>query len=285
VEASWVEETIREHGEDSHYVQAKVYARFPTGGPSRVIPSSWIDAAHEAEEPEPDQDLLRLCDLDLPEETAAWRVRRGAWIRLGVDVAADGGDELVISRMVGDLITIQHASAGAVNANSVHVAGVILNEIKRAERLATALGTGAAVRVKVDGIGVGWGVAGLLQAWGEEGQHHAEIVAVVVSEKTDREPDAATLRPRRKRDEMWLAMRHVLEPRGETPAVRLRTDRRTLAQLRAPAMSTDSGGYTVVEAKKSLRDRGLSSPDRAEATLLAVYEPVETRRKQARLVA
>jgi hypothetical protein len=201
-----------------------------------------------------------------------------------VDVAADGGDEMVISRMVGDLITIQHASAGSANTNPMDVAGSILAEIRKAETLARVLGTGAAVRVKVDGIGIGWGVAGLLKAWGDEGKHHAEVVSTVVSEKTDREPDAATLRPRRKRDEMWLATRHVLQPRGEIPTVRLRVDKRTLAQLRAPGMSTDSGGYTVVESKKSLKDRGLTSPDRAEALLLAVYEPAETRKKQSQLL-
>jgi hypothetical protein len=284
VEESWVEETIREHGEDSNYVQAKVYAKFPAGGPSRVIPSAWIDMAHDADEPEPEDDLVRLDSLGLEGENASWLVRRGAWVRLGVDVAADGGDELVITRIVGDLITIQHTSAGSTNTNSVDVAGKVLKEIRKAEALARALGSGVPVRVKLDGIGVGWGVAGLLQSWGEEKMHGASVVSVVVSERTDREPDAATLRPRRKRDEMWLATRHLLEPRGEIPALRLRVDRKTLAQLRAPSMSTDSGGYTVVESKKSLKDRGLSSPDRAEGVLLAVYEPETSRRKKSSLL-
>jgi hypothetical protein len=37
-------------------------------------------------------------------------VKRGAWVRLGVDIASDGGDEFVISRAVGDLVTIEHIS-------------------------------------------------------------------------------------------------------------------------------------------------------------------------------
>jgi hypothetical protein len=42
----------------------------------------------------------------------------------------------------------------------------------------------------------------------------------------------------------------------------------------------------VIESKKSLRRRGLSSPDRAEAALLAAYQPGPSskRKPQARLI-
>jgi hypothetical protein len=209
----------------------------------------------------------------------------GGWIRLGVDVAADGGDELVVARCVGDLVTIRHVSSGEANAHAMTVAGVILAEIRRADALRKALGTAAPVRVKIDAIGLGWGVTDILRAWGSEQIHEAEIVPVVVSEKTDREPDGATLRPYRKRDEMWLAMRTLLQPGPEgVGSIRLRVDPRTLAQLRAPTMGTSSSGHTVVESKKSMKDRGLTSPDRAEACLLSVFEPAPALRKKARLV-
>jgi hypothetical protein len=289
VKPSWVAETIREHGDDSHYVQAKVYARFPTGGPSRAIPSAWIDAAHDVEEPPRGPKTVALNRLGVPGETGPWMVPRKAWVRLGVDVAADGGDELVVARVVGDLATIRQVSAGSANTNSVDVAGVILTEIRRAEALAKVLGDVAPVRVKIDSIGIGWGVAGTLKKWGKEGKHGAQIEAVVVSEIPNREPDSATLHPSRKRDEMWLAMRALLEPSRDFPAgqVRLRVDSRALAQLRSPTMSTTSDGKTEIESKKSLRKRGLSSPDRAEALLLAVYEPGPARRRRhkAKLIA
>lgn len=289
VKPTWVQETIREHGSDSHYVQAKVYARFPSGGPSRAIPSAWIDAAAEREEPERGPDLVALNRLGLPDEHDAWLVPRKAWVRLGVDVAADGGDEMVICRAVGDLVTIRETSTGSANTNSVDVAGSILAEIRRAEALARLLGEVAPVRVKIDAIGIGWGVAGTLKKWGKEGKHSAQIEAVVVSEKPNRPPDVATLHPRRKRDEMWLATRALLEPSREHPAgqVRLRVDHRTLAQLRSPVMATTSEGFTEIESKRSLRTRGLSSPDRAEALLLCLYEPgpAPRRRHKARLIA
>jgi hypothetical protein len=117
-------------------------------------------------------------------------------------------------------------------------------------------------------------VASLLESWREMGKHDAEIVAVLVSESPDREPDSDQWRPYRKRDEMWLAGRGLVDP-GEAgrPRVRLRVDDRTLGQLRAPRYATNAAGATIVESKASMRRRGLPSPDRGEACLLAVYEP------------
>jgi hypothetical protein len=45
-----------------------------------------------------------------------------------------------------------------------------------------------------------------------------------------------------------------------------------LAQLNGPQYASNSSGQIVVESKKYMKKRGLHSPDRAEAMLLAVYE-------------
>ena len=272
VDQAWQAAQIRARGADDPYIRAKVHAKFPRGGPRQVIPADWVDAAAESYEPDTGRPLA---DLGIPDETRSWRVHDGAWVRLGVDVAADGGDELSISRAIGDLVTIEHTSSGQVNSNAVTVAGVILEHIRRAEQVRRALGTEARVRVKIDGIGVGWGVASVLQAWAAEQVHDAEIVVVIVSEKTGREPDGIEERPWRKRDEMWLAGRTLFRPEQGTgaAALRPRVDRATLAQLSAPRKGSNSSGHTVVESKKSMKDRGISSPDRAESLLLAVYEP------------
>jgi hypothetical protein len=274
VDQKWIDGAIRDHGADAPYVIAKVHARFPRGGAFQILPSDWVDAA--ANQPDPEgPEWVRVKDLGLEGETGEEKVRPGAWVRLGVDVAADGGDEFVISRAVGDVLTVRHISSGDVNASAVHVAGKILEHILAAERLAKALKSRAKVRVKIDGIGLGWGVASLLSAWGAEGKHSSVVVPVVVSESPDREADSDSWRPLRKRDEMWLAGRGLLDPgRTGRPEIRLRVDDRTLAQLRGPRYSTNSSGATVVEPKPSMRKRGLASPDRGEAVLLAVYEPV-----------
>lgn len=277
VDERWVANAIADHGPDSRFVAAKVHAKFPRGGPNTLLPWAWVHEAVTMDEPA-DPGLVRLDQLGLPAETARWLVSPGAWVRLGVDVAADGGDEVVISRCVGDLVTIEHTSAGEANSDSVAVAGMVLEEILRAERLRRALGTEARVRVKIDVIGLGWGVAGILETWGREGRHNAEIVKVDVRESTNRaDDDNTTLRPYRKRDELWLAMRGLLASAAHEdgqPMVRLRVDDRTESQLSAPRYGTNSTGHVVVESKDSMRKRGVRSPDRAEGCCLAVYEPL-----------
>lgn len=283
VDGKWIARAIKDHGADAPYVVAKVHAKFPKGGSSRILPVGWVENACEPVEPD-DDEHVPLAELGLPEEEAPWMVKRGAWVRLGIDVAADGGDELVISRAVGDLVTVEHVSSGSQNANSLTVAGKILVQIRRAEQLAEALGSTAQVRAKIDANGVGWGVAGTLAAWASEGKHGAEIVPVMVSELTNREPDGSTMVPYRKRDEMWIAMRKLLQPSPEDgrPQVRLRVDEKTQAQLTGPRYGTTSGGQTQVESKKAMRQRGLRSPDRAEAVLHAVYEPAPAKSKRRR---
>jgi hypothetical protein len=289
IDQAWVAEAIAEHGEDSPYVQAKVHARFPRGGSSRTVPYQWAELAREQDEPEPEPGWHRLCDLGLEDEDRTWLVADEDWVRLGVDVAADGGDEMVIARTVGTLGTIEHRSSGVENEDPVSVAGKVLEHIRRAEALRVALGTRAPVRVKVDVIGVGWGVVGVLQSWRDEGQHSADIVAVDVRESPGpaKQGVGETLRPWRQRDMMWLAARDLLRPvgPGEPGRVRLRVDARTLAQLTAPAYGTNASGYTYIESKDSLRKRGLPSPDRAEAWLLSVFEPPGQRKKRVRLLA
>ena len=281
VDQAWIDEAVRDYGESDPYVIAKVHARFPRGGSSRAIPSAWVEAAAEAPEPEGD-DVVRLCDLGLAEETRTIAVVRGSWVRLGVDVAADGGDEFVIARVVGDVVTIEHSSAGAENENSVTVAGVVLRHILRAQALAAALGTAAPVVCSLDAIVVGYGISGTLRAWRSEGMHAATIVPVIVSEKPTRAvTESATMRPRNRKAEAYMAFRSLLQP-GPDGAGLLRLgwlDHRTLAQFSGPKMLNDSAGYVTIERKADLKRRGVKSNDRAEACILACYSAGEAKRK------
>jgi hypothetical protein len=276
-----------DHGEDSPYFQAKVRARFPKGGPSRVIPSTWLDEAADAATVP--SGFPELVTDPRTGEPYARQPEPGAWIRLGVDVASDGGDELAVARVEGDVVRIVHAEAGPFLANAVDVAGRVLTQIREAQNVAHLIGSTARIRVKIDGIGVGWGVAGILEAWASEGLHDAEIVVVIVSESVEdgRQDDTSTLRPRIKRDEMWLAMRAELAPDEDgRQTYALDIDHKTKAQLGAPRMGTRTDGTTFIEPKKSIRGRGLKSPDRGEAVLLGVYEPFDldapTRRRVIR---
>ncbi|MFI1012614.1 hypothetical protein [Streptomyces sp. NPDC020965] len=270
----WVDRTIRSHGEDHPYVIAKVFARFPKGGGGIAIPPSWVESAMSYADPAGDG-WHRLCDLGLEGETGRHTVREGAWVRLGVDVAADGGDEFTVYRCVGDAIEFRHASAGAANDSQVAVAEVVLEEIHAAQRLADALGSAHPVRVKVDRNGIGHGVVSMLERWAETGLHRAQIVGVMVSESPGQDDPGAVMRPWRKRDEMWLATRSLLQPDPSSGRGRLRlhVDKKAATQLSTPKLLSRTNGYSEIESKRAMRARGMKSPDRAEAVLLAVYEP------------
>jgi hypothetical protein len=97
----------------------------------------------------------------------------------------------------------------------------------------------------------------------------------------DREDPGQQMRPYRKRDEMWLAARTLLQPGSANalgvpgaPRLRLRVDHKCLVQLGSPTISTSSTGQVVAESKKAMRARGIGSPDRADGALVALYEPV-----------
>ena len=339
VDETWVNDVISELGETSAFVKARVHAEFPKVTGNRVIPSTWIEDATNNQNPAP-----------------------GQQIRLGIDIAADGGDEFVIARADGWTVKIVHSSSGSENANAVDVANICLRHIQQAEHDAQTLtnkgfndildgnlalhkgyygqtknehtfapethikqgsndqntientqntkeaaqpiphkglrgehtfgqgGGGSAqpptvggsphiVIVKVDAIGLGWGVVGLLEMWGREGLHGAKIVGVNVAERA--------LDPgkfKNQRAEMWWNGRQLLQPDADGfQVVCLDVDRRVVGQLGSPDFVSDSSGRIQVVSKAVLRKRGGVSPDRAEAVLLALYEP--DRRREVPLVA
>lgn len=251
VDHEWVKDVVGEFGEESAFVEARVHARFPRSAPNKVIPLSWVESAMDNQNP-----------LSSNE------------IRLGVDVAADGGDEFVIARADGFDVTLRHHSSGSSNQNAVDVAGVVLEQIRQAEADARDRRVREPVKVKIDTIGVGWGVVSILQRWRDEQMHSATIIGVNVAERAR---DAGKFS--NQRSEMWWNARTLLQPQVRTEGaeptqdVKLTLDRRTTAQLSAPLYKSDSSGRIKIETKIDMKRRGINSPDRAEAVLLALYEP------------
>lgn len=245
VDQEWVRDVVEEFGDESAFVEARVHARFPRAVANKVVPYQWVEEAAANEDPAPSEA-----------------------IRLGVDVAADGGDEFVIAWADGYRCTIRHRSSGPENANPMTVAGKILEHILEAEAIHESRGVTDRVRVKIDAIGVGWAICGLLRQWGDERRHGAEIVGVNVAERAR---DAKKFNSQRA--EMWWNGRNLLQPQEGRQDVALDVDRRTLAQLSAPTYRSDSSGRILIESKQEMKRRGVNSPDRAEALLLALFEP------------
>lgn len=286
VDKQWVADIISELGEQSAFAQARIHANFVQNTTNRIIPTTWIEEALKNDHPAPNPN-----------------------IRLGVDIASDGGDEFVIARIDGYHARIVHTSSGDANANAVTVAQTVLRHIHDAEatlhntrygrhpqwspdhpertttgsseqvfaprgggseRSDATGGLPGMVTVKVDAIGLGWGVVSLLELWGREGLHGARVVGVNVAERAS---DAG--RFRNVRAEMWWNLRVLLEPdaRGGQVVSLAGLDVRSVGQLGLGEFVSDSSGRLKVVSKGELRGRGLGSPDRAEALLLGFYEP------------
>jgi len=245
VDRDWVDDVTAEFGPSSAFVEARVHACFPHELANKVVPFQWVEMATENERP--------VESLD---------------VRLGVDVASSGGDEVAVALAVGFDVKIVYTASGRTNENATDVSGAILDWVLKAEQKAKEIGSVEPVFVKIDSIGVGWGVASLLETWGKEGRHGARIVRVNVAERAQ---DGG--RYANKRAEMWWNFRMLVQPNANGQQdVRLDIDRKTMAQLSGPTFTTDSSGRVAIEKKSDMKRRGVTSPDRGEAILLALYE-------------
>jgi len=244
VDQTWVNDVVSEFGEDSPFVEARVMAQFPKSSTGKVIPFAWAELASENEEP-----------------------LESNKIKLGVDIASDGGDEFVIAKADGFRVSIVHRSSGKQNANAVDVAGVVIREIEKCIAIHEERDIKDRVRVKIDTIGLGWGVVSLLDRWVKERQLSADIIAVNVAEKPK---DQAKFK--NQRAEMWWNARQMIQPKEGKQDIKLDVDRFVLSQLAGPTYTSDSSGRVVIESKVDMKKRGVASPDRAEAILLAIYE-------------
>lgn len=245
IDVDWVENLAVEFGKDSAWFRARAGAEFVHDSASKVLPMDWLNEAHQQEDDGPGP------------------------IKLGCDIAADGGDEFAIAKLDGWTATMVHSSKGKANENAPLVAAKILEHIRDAEALHQQRGITARVQVKIDAIGIGWGVAGILQQWEEEHKFKAHIVAVNVAKKARNDKKFSN-----QRAEMWWNLRTLIEP-GQPAGnqVRLAIDNKELAQLNAPKFGSDSTARITIEKKADMKKRGVHSPDRAEAILLAYYEP------------
>lgn len=253
ISRKWVEDVKADFGEDDPYYIARVLAQFPKDLQAKIIPFTWLEASKANTTPDD-----------------------STWVRLGVDIASDGGDEFVIARAEGYTVRIVDHARGATLSNAYDVAARILTAIEAAQAKARELGSVRKVRVKIDRDGIGWMVSDTLKAWGTEGRHAAEIVGLRHGTKC-----ASKLGQEKygnKRAEMWWNGRELSQPKADddgnlAPTWRLELDDQTLRQLSAPMRSSDTSGRFLAESKEHMKKRGLSSPDRADAVLLSVYEP------------
>ncbi len=228
----WIEERRKDWGEDSPLWVSKALGQFPEFAADSVIPYSMVLANQRNEE---------------------WPTETDPVVQLGVDVGA-GGDFTSIrvrrGRVPGEVVRDHSADPEKVVAKVVDA----------------ALASGAE-SIKVDTIGIGWGIVGWLKNRVDEGilPPGTDIVPVNVGERA-----YDTTRFPRLRDEVWWTARELTQDM----AWDLRTlDDATLGQLIAPKYKSDVAHRTKVEPKEETKKRLGRSPDDADALLLAFFDP------------
>jgi hypothetical protein len=113
------------YGTDSAWYISKVLARFAKGQANKTIPAGLVTASRLG--------TKDGADLDKRSLTPA-----GSRVRLGVDLAQGGGDELVVALSAGRLARVVRSQRGEANVNTFAVAGYIKEEIERANFRSTS---------------------------------------------------------------------------------------------------------------------------------------------------
>lgn len=235
----WVEEKAREWGEDNPLYQSKVLGEFSEDAPNKVVRAS--DVARCRIDPE-----TRLTTADLEP------------VELGVDVGG-GGDETVIRERRGRRAGREWR---AHTDRPEKIAPLVMQAIRES----------GATAVKVDSIGIGFGVIGELRNLASQGKHSARIAGVNVGEKSAQPDKFKNLRA-----EIWWEIgRGLSERQGWDLSVMENADA-TVAQLLEPLWEVDAQGRIFVEPKDEIRKRLGRSPDNADALLLAFYNGARTR--------
>lgn len=236
VDQVYVDDLLREFGEESPIYVSKVLGEFPQDSDDGVIRHSALrKCVLESETP-------RTADELLP-------------VELGVDFGA-GGDTTVIRERRGPVVGRTWRSG---SRDAMHVVGLVLQAIRES----------GATSVKCDSIGIGHGMVGRLRELGENGSHDAKIVGVNVSEAS-RDP----VKYLRQRSEIWWMGRLLAEDRRmDLSGLEERDRDRLISQLVAPHYELDSSGRIKVESKDDTKKRINRSPDDADALLLAFWQP------------
>ena len=242
----WLEERRRKWGEGSPLWLSKVEGRFPPDASSGVILWSW----------------LRACATDA--KIGPLRIP----VQLGIDVAgSELGDETVIWERTGGKLG-RRWSVQSSDPEDV---------LRKCEE---AILEAHPARVKVDSIGVGFGIVGGLRRSFPD----LDVVAVNVAEAAPDPENYTNLRAwlwwevgrRLFQDQVVDLSGPDPEDQSETARLRRLEIEELMNQLAIPQYK-EINGRIQIESKDDIRKRlGGDSPDDADACLLAYYDPPST---------
>ena len=235
-----VDRLIRRYGIDSDVVRVRVFGEFPKAEPDALIPLEFAEAAvhRRIYENEDGEEVI-------PEE---------ALLQIGVDVARYGDDETVIQPRIGAKALAQSKWSGQDTVRTAGEALRITRELMRKYKRNFAV-------IAVDDTGVGGGVTDLLRAQVRENEYNIAVVACINNAKAKAND----------KYDSWGAESHFdLRDRFISGEIEIaENDDDLIAQITARKYHITSKGKFAVESKKEMKKRGLRSPDRGDAMVLA----------------
>ena len=173
----------------------------------------------------------------------------------GVDVARFGDDRTALAKRKGNVL-LENVKWWR-HKDTMQVAGLVKAEW---DYLAPH---DRPRQIVVDSIGLGAGVADRLRELG-----------LPARDFNVGEQPAAKERYSRARDELWFTGREWFAQRN----VKIPKDEALIAELTSPTYSFSSSGKIVVESKDDMKERGLPSPDLADAFLMTLMAGDRTKR-------
>ena len=261
----WVEERGEIWGEDNPLYRARVLGEFPDQSENTLIRLSDVEAAASRWRAlPPPEDNRAPAALPLPANPvvpaqpgtstlAKYPPAQGTGgegapgdVVLAVDVARYGSDRSVILRRRGLHVEEIRTFSGM---NTMELAGWVAAAIREFQPLQTC----------IDEIGVGAGVVDRLRELG------FGVRGVNVAHAARQKEVFANLRA-----EGYWRLRELFAA-GE---LTIPPDQQLMGELAALNYSFDSQGRMLMESKDELKKRGLPSPDKADALMLAFSTPL-----------
>ena len=255
--AEWVDERRRVWGADSDLFRARILGCFPERGINNLLAPADIDAAiyvpgelpdgagsagcDDADDGDDDDDIIAQLVPDTGHAA-------GGPLALGVDVARYGPDQSVVVARRGDIVEMVRPFP---RQDTMAMAGDLVKVIRE-------LG---AERVYVDVVGIGSGVYDRLREQG--------IRALPFHGGTP--PLRETACANRRAEGYW-----ELAQRFRTRRIRIPQDTELTAELSEIRYHYNSQGRLLLESKDDMRARGVPSPDRADALMMAFLDDAGT---------
>ncbi len=259
----WVQDAEANWGRDSPMYQIRALGQFPSESEDTLIALRLIEAAVQRwragnggqETASPKQGLEATPEpsrAQMPpgrDAAASERSPEREGVEIGVDVARYGADKTVVCVRRGEDVIAMVAYA---RQDTMQTAGQVMDFIRRYRPAA----------VRVDEIGIGAGVLDRLKELGAPG-----VTGVNVASRSSRPEQFANLRA-----ELFDGLRE----RFQQGRIAVPDDQDLVSELASLKYSFTSSGQVRMQEKEDLRAKGLPSPDRADALMLAFASAVRS---------